>query len=161
MTHPEKARPVTDDAPRATRPGVGRRTVFAGTGAAVAIGAVAACGGGTTTTDDGSGQQQTGDVPDGAPGTELGPASEVPVGGGTIYSDEQIVVTQPTEGEFTGLSAVCPHQGCAVGSVAGGVIVCPCHDSRFGLDGTVLQGPARQPLESRPVTVADGTITLA
>ncbi|BBG00688.1 MULTISPECIES: Rieske (2Fe-2S) protein [Pseudonocardia] len=161
MTHPRKTtRTVDEDAPRTG--GIGRRAVFAGAGAGVAaIGAVAACGGGSTTTEDTGGQQQTGDVPDGAPGTELGPASEVPVGGGMIYSDEQIVVTQPTEGEFTGLSSICPHQGCSIGSVGGGVIICPCHDSRFGLDGAVLQGPAQQPLESRPVTVADGSITLA
>lgn len=151
MTRPEKIVP-------APGPGIGRRAVFAGAGVA-AIGAVAACGGATT--EDTGGQPQSGDVPDGAPGAELGPASDVPVGGGRIFSEQRIVVTQPTEGQFTGLSSICPHQGCSVGSVAGGVIVCPCHDSRFGLDGEVLQGPARGPLEPRPVTVADGTITLA
>ena len=44
----------------------------------------------------------------------LGPASAVPVGGGTVYSTEQVVVTQPSEGVFHGFSAICTHQGCLV-----------------------------------------------
>lgn len=144
--------------PHPRGPVLGRRTVLAGTGVA-ALGAVAACGGATT--GGGGGQQQTGDVPAGAPGTVLGPASEVPVGGGKVYADAQLVVTQPAPGRFTGLSAICPHQGCSVGSVEGGAIVCPCHGSRFGLDGAVQTGPAQQPLQPRRVTVADGSVTLA
>ena len=159
MTQSERTAPEpTTNTGTSSRTGIGRRAVFAGAGVA-AVGVVAACSG--TTTEDAGGQQQTDDLPEGAPGTELGPASDVPVGGGTIYSDEQIVVTQPSEGRFTGLSAICPHQGCSVGSVTDGVIVCPCHNSRFDLEGAVLEGPARQPLEPRPVTVADGAITLA
>lgn len=160
MSLPERTAPTEPaGAARAGGPTLGRRAVFAGTGIA-AIGAVAACGGGTTT-DDGGGQQEAGDAPQGAPGTTLGPASEVPVGGGKIYSEEQIVVTQPAAGQFTGLSVTCTHQGCAVSSITDGQIVCPCHGSRFALDGAVVQGPAEQPLPQRPVTVADGSITLA
>lgn len=163
MTQPktqlDKAAPAGRQDPPGS-PAIGRRAVFAGAGVA-AIGAVAACGSGGSTTDDAGGQQQTGDVPEGSPGTTLGPASEVPVGGGTIYADEQLVVTQPAAGQFTGLSAICPHQGCAVSSITDGAILCPCHGSRFALDGAVLQGPAEQPLPPRPVTVADGAVTLA
>ncbi|ANY08280.1 Rieske (2Fe-2S) protein [Pseudonocardia sp. HH130630-07] len=164
MTLPERTVPTSDaenaepTAPRGG-PAFGRRAAFAGAGA-VAVGAVAACGGGGTT-DDAGGQQEAGDAPQGAPGTALGPASEVPVGGGKIYADQQVVVTQAAAGQYTGLSAVCPHQGCAVASIAEGQIVCPCHNSRFGLDGAVLQGPAQEPLQQRPVTVADGSITLS
>lgn len=159
-TRPDDAAgaPGEAPAPGTGRPALGRRAMLAGSSAA-ALGAVAACGGGTT--GDGRGQQQTGDVPAGAPGTVLGPASEVPVGSGKIYADQQLVVTRTAEGQFTGLSSVCPHQGCSVSSVEGDTIICPCHDSRFGLDGAVRKGPAQQPLQSRPVTVADGSVTLA
>lgn len=164
MTLPEKTVPVdapaTEGRPSMGPPPIGRRAVFAGAGVA-AIGAVAACGSGAGTTDDAGGQEQAGDAPEGAPGTPLGPASEVPVGGGKVYADEQIVVTQPAAGQFTGLSAICPHQGCAVSSITDGAILCACHGSLFSLDGAVVQGPAQQPLAQRPVTVADGSVTLA
>ncbi|NWJ74854.1 Rieske 2Fe-2S domain-containing protein [Pseudonocardia sp. ICBG1122] len=159
MTLPTTSSTEPDPAPRAGGPALGRRAMIAGAGVA-AIGAVAACGGGGSTTDNG-GQAQTGDAPQGSPGTVLGPASAVPVGGGAIYADAQVVVTQPQQGTFTGLSAICPHQGCTVSQVTDGQIVCPCHNSRFSLDGAVVDGPAQRPLDPRQVTVADGSITLA
>ena len=69
--------------------------------------------------------------------------SEIPVGGGTIFADEQVVVTQPTEGEFKAFTAVCTHQGCHVSSVSDGTINCACHGSQFSIDdGSVEPGPA-------------------
>ena len=62
-------------------------------------------------------------------GTVLGPVSDVPVGGGKVFSDAKVVVTQPTAGQFKGFSAICTHQGNPVGSVQGGQIVCPFHIS--------------------------------
>ncbi|MEJ8279169.1 Rieske (2Fe-2S) protein [Pseudonocardia spirodelae] len=158
--HPTSSPAGERDEPRTRGPVLGRRAVVAGAGIA-AVGAVAACSSGGSTTADSGGQAQTGDAPQGSPGTALGPASDVPVGGGKIYSEEQVVVTQPTQGQYTGLSAICPHQGCTVSQVTGGQIVCPCHNSRFSLDGAVVDGPAQRPLDPRRVTVADGSITLA
>ncbi|MBW0106880.1 Rieske (2Fe-2S) protein [Pseudonocardia sp. KRD-291] len=100
-------------------------------------------------------------MPEGAPGTVLGPASSVPVGGGAVFADQQVVVTQPAAGTFQGLSAVCPHQGCQVNAVRDGAVICPCHGSRFGLDGAVLEGPATTPLARRAVTVNGQNVTLA
>lgn len=159
MTTLDDQHPAQNRSDARPGPALGRRAVLVG-GGVVTLGAVAACGGGATT-GDGGGQQQNGDAPSGAPGTVLGPASEVPVGGGKIYAEQQLVVTQPAPGQYTGLSAVCTHEGCAVSQIEGGSIVCPCHQSRFGLDGAVQKGPATQPLPGRPVTVADGSITLA
>ena len=67
----------------------------------------------------------------------------------------EVVVTQPDEGTFKAFSAICPHQGCSVGSVADDVITCPCHGSTFSIaDGSVQGGPARGPLTAVPVTVS-------
>lgn len=104
---------------------------------------------------------------DGAPaaataaGTVLGPTSDVPVGSAKIYSDQQVVVTQASAGTFSGYSTTCPHQGCAVSSVADGKIVCPCHGSEFALDGSVVQGPAKTGLKALSVKAAAGQLTVA
>jgi Rieske Fe-S protein len=92
-----------------------------------------------------------------APANALTSTSNVPVGGGTIIAGKNIVVTQPVAGTFKGFSAVCTHQGCIVDAVANGTIDCPCHGSKFSVkDGSVVNGPASQPLPSVTVHV-DGT----
>jgi Rieske Fe-S protein len=96
----------------------------------------------------------------GATGTVLGSADGIPVGGGAIFEAFEVVVTQPTEGDFLGFSAVCTHTGCIVNEVRDGTINCPCHGSRYNLDGTVAAGPAPRPLIGRPVTVADGQVVV-
>jgi hypothetical protein len=40
------------------------------------------------------------------PAATLGPLSEVPVGAGRVFADAQVVVTQPTRGEFHAFSAI-------------------------------------------------------
>src|SRR6185437_2897878 len=80
-------------------------------------------------------------------GTVLGPVSDVPVGGGKVFTEAKVVVTQPTAGQYKGFSAVCTHQGNIVGSVEDGQIVCPFHNSHFKItDGSVTSGPAQSPL---------------
>jgi len=134
---------------------VDRRTVVAGTGAAV-VGLLAA--GCATAAPTASGVAP---APAPASGTALGPASDVPVGGGKVYKDQKIVVTQATAGTYVGLSAVCTHQGCVVAKVENGTIDCPCHGSRYNLDGSVAKGPAAKPLSPTKVTATGGQITLA
>lgn len=95
-------------------------------------------------------------APGGAPAAAIAKTSEVPVGGGVIKND--IVVTQPTAGTFVGLSATCTHAGCKVTTVSGGTINCPCHGSKFGLDGAVVTGPAARPLAAKKVRVEGDSI---
>lgn len=90
----------------------------------------------------------------------LAPTAEVPVGGATIFPDQGVVVTQAEAGEFAAFSLACPHQGCNVAAVEGAEIICPCHGSRFGLDGGVLTGPATTGLTSVPVAVDGAELTL-
>lgn len=134
-------------------PVLGRRAVVAGAGALGAGLAVAGC----STVEVPPAGSEGGGAP---AGTVLGSTADVPVGGGAIFAEQQVVVTQLAAGEFVGLSAVCTHQQCTVGSIEGGEIVCPCHGSRYALDGTVVSPPAPRPLESRPVTVEGDQIIL-
>src|SRR3954452_19803145 len=94
-----------------------------------------------------------GGAADAKDGEVLGKAADVPVGGGVIFKDQKLVVTQPAQGQFKGFSAVCTHQGCVVDEVKDGTINCPCHGSKFKLDGSVGTGPATQPLPAAAVRV--------
>jgi Rieske Fe-S protein len=88
--------------------------------------------------------------------------ADVPVGGGVVFADQDVVVTQPAAGTFKAFSATCTHQGCKVGDVAGGTINCPCHGSTFAIaDGSVTGGPAKKALAAKTIKVADGGITLS
>ncbi|MCS6799980.1 MAG: Rieske (2Fe-2S) protein [Myxococcota bacterium] len=59
-------------------------------------------------------------------------------------------------------SAACPHLGCRVGyDERARQFVCPCHSSRFALDGRVLSGPSARPLDELPAErTADGMIAV-
>lgn len=92
-------------------------------------------------------------------GTELTTTGDVPVGGGVIVDD--VVVTQPTAGEYAAFSAVCTHAKCLVTEVTE-EIECPCHGSRFALaDGSVLHGPAGDPLARVEIVVEGDRIRTA
>jgi nitrite reductase/ring-hydroxylating ferredoxin subunit len=169
--------PATETAPtspvaRATC--LHRRHALAGV-AAVGVGIpfLAACSGDdsdTATDPAGSSGGSTGgstpsDTATSGGGAAAGLAStaDIPVGGGVIFADEEVVIVQPTEGEFLGWSTVCTHQGCAVSEVTGdGEILCPCHNSLFSIeDGAPTSGPASAPLEEIALTVTGDQITLA
>jgi Rieske Fe-S protein len=72
-----------------------------------------------------------------------------------------VVITQPTAGQVKAYSTTCTHQGCAVSKVENGLIICPCHDSRFKIaDGSPSGGPATKPLQSKTVKVENGQVVL-
>jgi Rieske Fe-S protein len=97
----------------------------------------------------------------GGGGTVLGRTAEIPLGGGMVFTDAKVVVTQPAKGVFKAFSAICTHVGCLCNQVADGTIDCPCHGSKFKIsDGAVVAGPAPTALAAAPITVADGKIML-
>jgi len=94
-------------------------------------------------------------------GNALTPTSKIPVGGGEVFSGPQVVVTQPTAGEFKAFSAVCTHMGCIVNQVSGGTIDCPCHGSQYSIStGDVVAGPAPRPLSVKQIKVSGDSIFL-
>ncbi|GHB12925.1 Rieske (2Fe-2S) protein [Streptomyces chryseus] len=162
----------------------GRRTVVAAVGAAGVAAALTACGGsdsdspyGTAAEKPAGGEAEAGGGEAGAGGGEAGAGggeagagggavlaktADIPEGGGKVFADQGVVVTQPAAGQFKAFSSKCTHQGCAVKEVANGMINCPCHGSMFdATDGTVKGGPAKQPLPAAAIKVEGDSITLA
>ena len=73
------------------------------------------------------------------------------MGGGrcAVYRDEA--------GDLHAVSARCTHLGCLVRfNDAELAWECPCHGSRFAVDGSVIQGPANKPLEPRDLPEPTG-----
>ncbi|HVC69194.1 MAG TPA: Rieske 2Fe-2S domain-containing protein [Acidimicrobiales bacterium] len=94
------------------------------------------------------------------PGTAIGAASQVPVGGAGSFSDpnsgDPSLVIQAQKGSFVAFDLVCPHAGCVVQyDTAAKILVCPCHGSRFNsTTGAVEQGPAASGLLK--IRIAEG-----
>ncbi|MER8185313.1 Rieske (2Fe-2S) protein [Kitasatospora sp. NPDC094015] len=121
--------------------------------------ALAAGGGAVALTGCSSSSSSDGAKGGSATPVDLGAATEVPVGGGKVYREQKIVVTQPEAGQYKAFSAKCTHAGCVVDQVKGGQILCPCHGSKFAIaDGAVADGPAPTPLPAYAVTVQDGKL---
>jgi Rieske Fe-S protein len=129
-----------------------RRTVLAAGAAAVA--AVAGC--------STYGEPKDAPPPSAPANAVLAKTGDVPVGGGVIIGDSQVVITQPTAGTFKAFTSVCTHEQCQVASVEGGTINCNCHGSKFDInDGSVVKDPAPQPLAAKQITVTGDSIQLA
>jgi len=91
------------------------------------------------------------------------PALDRPGGAVTVHSPglDPILVVRRPDGGVAALSATCTHLGCPLGYQVPDV-VCPCHQSRFDLDGLVLKPPARVPLQTFDAALdgASGTVTV-
>jgi Rieske Fe-S protein len=141
-----------------------RRTVLLATGATGAVALVAACGGGGDDNGSASTSSPTGQetAERETAGRDLASTDEIPVGGGKIFKEEEVVVTQPEQGRFKAFSAICTHQRCTVASVSDGTINCVCHGSKFDIaDGSVAHGPATRPLPAEKITVEGNSVRLA
>ncbi|MET7776388.1 Rieske (2Fe-2S) protein [Streptomyces mirabilis] len=137
-----------------------RRTVL-GTGAAFLL---AGCSkyGDSNSSSAASPTATTSPIAKPSAGKELAEKSDIPVGGGKVFKEQKIVVTQPKKDEFKAFSAICTHQGCTVNKVADGTIDCPCHGSKYRItDASVVHGPATRPLPAEKITVKGKSIFLA
>lgn len=146
-----------------------RRIVLGGaTAAAVGLPVLSACGSDASETGSDpyapaptSSSSDPDESPDGGGGA-ITTTSDVPVGGCAVFSDQKVVITQPSEGDFKAFSSTCTHQGCTVSASTEGVIPCGCHGSQFSLeDGSVVRGPATGPLSAVEISVEGDSISLA
>jgi Rieske Fe-S protein len=62
-----------------------------------------------------------------------------------VPGEPQLLVMHPGGNLYAVTSNICTHSGCPLGFEQGEA-VCPCHGSRFALDGTVTNPPAKAPL---------------
>lgn len=119
-----------------------------GLAAVAGIPVLAACGPEESTGTDAGTTGPTGPTDAGSPTptegvrtTRVASTDQVPVGGGVVLSQKNLVTTQPTAGEFRAFSATCSHAGCQMASVTDR-INCGCHGSTFALaDGANTAGP--------------------
>lgn len=164
MTEPATTEPaVAESAP--TGGAASRRTLLCGAAAVLAGGGAVAVTGCSSSSGGGSGGSGgaggTAAATTAAPAApvELGSAADVPVGGGKVYREQRIVVTQPAAGQYKAFSAKCTHAGCIVDRIKDKQIDCPCHGSRFSItDGAVEAGPAPTPLPEYAVVVESGNL---
>lgn len=85
--------------------------------------------------------------PDLACGGDVRVTTMLPVGGAQIIQDRTLIMIARDAGGYMAMEARCSHAGCAVRINSGaGTYDCPCHGSRFSLNGSVLQGPAVTPM---------------
>ena len=77
-------------------------------------------------------------------------AVDLPLGEGGVVSLEgkRVAAYRDGDGDLHAVSPTCTHLGCEVRfNQAERSWDCPCHGSRFDVDGSVLEGPAVRPLD--------------
>ncbi len=71
-----------------------------------------------------------------------------PPGSVTVDKEQKVFIVRAKEGYFYALSAVCTHLGCIANwKPEDGIVACPCHGSKFDLEGNVIAGPAPRSLQ--------------
>ena len=90
---------------------------------------------------------------------DIGLAADYPLGSRTQLPDIPAILIHDENG-FSALSLTCTHLGCTTKQGEDG-FTCPCHGSRFGENGEVLHGPAKEPLDKLHVEIStDGRLLL-
>jgi cytochrome b6-f complex iron-sulfur subunit len=139
-----------------------RRSLLFGAGA-VGCGALAlsACSVSTTVAPASTAPADP-SVPAGTP-VRVGKLSEVAVGGTATgkVNGKTVVIFRPDDKSVLAYDATCTHAGCPV-APAGADFKCPCHGSAFkGSDGSVVNGPAKEPLGKLTAAVDGEWITVS
>ncbi len=82
---------------------------------------------------------------------DIGLLSKYPLGSRSLIPEVPALFIHSQNG-YTALSMVCTHLGCTVEKKDDG-FACPCHGSRYDVNGKVLRGPAQKPLSSLRVEI--------
>jgi cytochrome b6-f complex iron-sulfur subunit len=90
----------------------------------------------------------------------VGRPEDIAMGTVLVISKHKLYVFRSPAG-FYALSSVCTHLGCMTRYVPENAqLACPCHGSRFSLDGKVTAGPAPRPLRRLLITLERGVLVV-
>jgi cytochrome b6-f complex iron-sulfur subunit len=85
---------------------------------------------------------------------KAGSSSDYNEGVDSRWLDKQRVFIVRRKKSLYALVGICTHLGCIPPwQPSEGVFHCPCHGSKFSIEGDVLRGPAREPLYRAPIVV--------
>jgi cytochrome b6-f complex iron-sulfur subunit len=82
-------------------------------------------------------------------------------GGWTLVTSAKVLIVNMGNNNFSALTSVCTHSQCDRNwTFNNNVFTCTCHGSRFNTNGSVVNGPATQPLSPYPATVTNNVLTV-
>ncbi|MFT4008571.1 MAG: Rieske (2Fe-2S) protein [Nocardioidaceae bacterium] len=158
---------MNNEDPRASR----RHLLLGVAAGAVGVPVLAACGSSDSNTSDASSSS-----PSTSPGDSTTPStggstsgsdvlvktSDIEVGGAVFLDSPNVVVTQPTAGDFHAFDRTCTHAKCPVTEISDGKIKCTCHGSLYDMTtGANVSGPAPSPLTAIDIKVEGKNIVQA
>ena len=71
-----------------------------------------------------------------------------------------ILLYRQSDTSVLAFSRICTHNGCTIGSFQNGTSTCPCHGSQFNTSGSVVNGPAVNPLRQYSGTIVGNIVTI-
>src|SRR3954463_3874197 len=132
------------EAPMGCEDCLNRRAFLAKSAAAAAAAALAAgCGNGVFGPPLPT--HGAGGIPSGSVTITVSQFPALATAGRLVQIDLDRAVARTGATTFRALSTICTHQGCDAAVTSSNIIECPCHQSRFNVDGSVINGPDGAP----------------
>ena len=86
--------------------------------------------------------------------------------GGTLaltangLDDSGMLLYRQSENMVKAYSRICTHNACTIDSFQNGTSTCSCHGSQFNTSGSVVNGPATNPLNQYSATITGNIVTI-
>lgn len=80
--------------------------------------------------------------------------------GANVLDSKGILLYRQSDTNVLAFSRNCTHNGCTIGSFQNGTSACPCHGSQFNTSGSVVNGPAVNPLTQYSATITGNIVTI-
>ncbi len=78
---------------------------------------------------------------------------------GVHFFGKIILIKQ--NGTYHLLSSKCTHLGCRINKMENNELVCPCHGSRYDINGNPITGPAVEPLKEFDFRLDDKNVNIS